>query len=305
MKKGFADHYLSSAVMLAIAALCSLELQVAHARSDPDVREEQEMLVWTGDYEGTVDGVSGTGTEEAIRAFQKRISHPVSGTLTKAETGLLRQAGTAKKRAVGFQQVDDHITGVSIGMPLKLIGSPVKKTWGQNWSAADDSINIDTFRYTGVRIQEVCNRLYNYRNRKIVSFKVAEDRCSVSGVDRDNSVIYVQTLAQGSYKSGVAFEIRGFSVRLSGEAREQFRSLPSAMSSTFDLIKVGEAPSIAAGPPKDLLKTPTQELKENDTSYLRRSGQCFNGIGDCPPSAAACLKDPEHCPAPLPGSKDQ
>jgi Putative peptidoglycan binding domain len=307
MKKVFTARHRSpvAVLLLTVAMLCSQRFQAAYARSDADVREIQDMLVWTGDYGGIVDGVIGTGTEEAIKAFQKRINHPVSGALTTAETGRLREAGTAKKRAVGFQQVDDHVAGVSVGMPLKLLAGPVKKTWGQNWSAADDSINIDTFRYAGVTIQEVCNRLYNFRNRKIISFKVADDRCVLSGVDRDNSLVYVQALEQSPYKSGAFAEIRGFSVRLSGDAREQLRSLPAAMSSTFDLIKVGETLSTAAGPPKDLLKTPTKELKANDTSYVRSSGQCFNGLGDCPPSAAICLKDPEHCPAALPGNREQ
>jgi hypothetical protein len=295
-----------SRLLVAAAAvssiLCSLGGGAAYSRSENDTREQQEMLIWTGDYDGVVDGVLGAGTKQAIKAFQKRIDHPVSGTLTQAEAALLRDMGGAKKRAVRFERVDDHVTGVSVSMPLKLLSGPIKKTWGQNWSASDDSIDIDTFRYSGATIQQVCNRLHNFRGREIAYFRIADDWCVISGVDRDSSLIYVRAAAQNTKEIGTVPEIRGFSVRLAGEAREQLRSLPVAMSSTFKLIQIGQ-PSISNSPPQDLLKTPTKELKEINPAEVRGSGKCFNGLGDCPPSASVCLRDTEHCAASLPGNK--
>ena len=42
----------------------------------------QEMLVWTGDYDGMIDGQFGDGTRQAIRSFQSRMGHAPTGSLT-------------------------------------------------------------------------------------------------------------------------------------------------------------------------------------------------------------------------------
>jgi peptidoglycan hydrolase-like protein with peptidoglycan-binding domain len=278
-------------------------LRIANARSGDSISEYQQMLIWTGDYDGIVDGVLGAGTKRAIIGFQKRANHSASGTLTTAEATLLIQTGSANKKAVGFERVDDHITGISVGMPLKLVSGPTKKTWGQNWSASDDSINIDTFRYSGVTIQQICNRLFNYRGRNVTYFKRTDDLCIVAGEDRDNSSIYIRAVVQGTNEIGSVHDIRGISVRLVGEASERLHAIPIAMSSTFSVISIGEKPSVANNPPKDLLKTPTSELKQIGPTDVRTPRTCFNGLGDCPPSASVCLKDPDKCPTALPGNK--
>jgi Putative peptidoglycan binding domain len=277
--------------------------RIANARGDDGIREYQEMLIWTGDYDGLVDGVLGEGTKQAIIGFQRRAKHPASGTLTAAEAALLIQTGSANKKAVGFERVDDHLTGVSVGMPLKLVSGPIKKVWGQNWSASDDNINIDTFRYSGVTIQQICNRLFNYRGRNVTYFKLTDDLCIVAGLDRDSSSVYIRAVVQNTNEIGSVHDIRGFSVRLVGEASERLHVIPIAMSSTFSVISIGEKPSVASGPAKDLLKTPTSELQQVGPTDARTTGTCFNGLGDCPPSASVCFKDPDKCPTALPGNK--
>jgi hypothetical protein len=176
---------------------------------------------------------------------------------------------------------------------------------GKIGSASDDNINIDTFRYSGVTIQQICNRLYNYRGRDVTYFKLANDWCIVAGLDRDGSSIYVRAVAQSLNEVGSVGEIRGVSVRLAGDAKERFRALPIAMSPTFSLIPIGGKALGASGPPKDLLKTPTSELKQVVPTELHIPRTCFNGLGNCPPSASACFDNPEKCPAALPGNKPE
>jgi peptidoglycan hydrolase-like protein with peptidoglycan-binding domain len=278
-------------------------LRVANAIGDDGVRAFQEMLIWTGDYDGLTDGVLGADTKQAIKEFQKRSNHAASGTLTSAEAALLMQTGSANKSAIGFKRVDDPLTGVSVGMPLKLVSGPIKKAWGQNWSASDDRINIDTFRYSGVTIQQICNRLFNFRGRKVSYFKLTENSCIVAGDDRDESSIYVRALVRETNEIRNVSEIRGFSVRLVGESRERLRPVTIAMSSTFSLIPLGDKPAVASNPPKDLLKTSTSDLKDVNPAEPRAPRACFNGLGDCAPSASVCFKDPDKCPAALPGNK--
>jgi hypothetical protein len=187
-------------------------------------------------------------------------------------------------------------------MPIKLISGPTKKKWGQNWSAPDDSINIDTFRYAGVTLSQVCDKLMTFRNRKIDFFKLADHWCVVSGIDGDGSLIYVRTAEQESNERGVLPEIRGFSIRLAGEGRKEFRMLPIAMSSSFVLIPVSQKPNLSTEAPKDLLRTPPEQLKEKrNLQEELGSGICVNGLGNCPPNANPCLRGSEDCPASLSG----
>jgi hypothetical protein len=97
-------------------------------------------------------------------------------------------------------------------------------------------------------------------------------------------------------------EIRGFSVRLAGKNPNELQTIPIAMSSTFSLIPIGAPPSASAGPPKDLLRTPPEQLKEkHNVSDELRPGICLNGLGNCAPNPSACLKGLEECPASLSG----
>jgi peptidoglycan hydrolase-like protein with peptidoglycan-binding domain len=121
--------------VVAGSALCEPEIRI---------REYQEMLIWTGDYDGMVDGQLGAGTTQAIRKFQVRIGHSPTGTLGPQELLRLRREGAAQKQKVGFSQVKDKNAGVSVGIPQTIVSRQMKKSWGSNWSAQDDRVNIDT-----------------------------------------------------------------------------------------------------------------------------------------------------------------
>jgi peptidoglycan hydrolase-like protein with peptidoglycan-binding domain len=261
------------------------------------------MLIWTGDYDGIVDGVEGEETRHAVKGFQRQLGHPETAKLTEQEVSLLRKRGLKTKQAVGFKEVDDPITGVSVGMPLNLVSAPVKKIWGQNWSAPADRINIDTFRYTDVTLQEVFNKLMTFRHRRIDYFRFKESWFVVSGTDRDGSAIYVRAVEQKSSGPGVLPEIRGFSVRIEAASRNELQRIPIAMSSTFNIIPIGGKINASAGPSNDLLRTPTRVLNEKQLYRASQEGPrvCLNGLGNCPPQITPCLKGSGECPASLSG----
>jgi hypothetical protein len=275
---------------------------LAFSQTEKQIRGYQEMLIWTGDYDGLTDGVRGEGTNQAITRFQTRIEHAQTGQLTAVEVALLQKEGQKKKAAAGFEQVDDNVTGVSVGMPLKLISGPTKKSWGQNWASPDDSINVGTVRYIDVALPDIFNRLMNVKERQVTYFRLKEEEwCVVSGIDRDGAHIYVRMAERKSTGKGVLPEVRGFSLRLVGSARDEWKMLPAAMTSTFGLITVAPKLNVSE-PAQDLLKTPPQALKEGGAlSTAKGTGVCFNGLGDCPPSGSSCLKGTSECPPLLKG----
>jgi peptidoglycan hydrolase-like protein with peptidoglycan-binding domain len=127
-------RFSSSILAVAVGSILLLPgAELATARDDDDIRQDQEMLIWTGDYDGVVDGIPGAGTREAIKSFQKRVKHSVTGTLTAEEAAVLRRDGAAKRKAAGLEIVSDPLTGISVGIPHNLVSGPTKKAWGQNW----------------------------------------------------------------------------------------------------------------------------------------------------------------------------
>jgi peptidoglycan hydrolase-like protein with peptidoglycan-binding domain len=67
-------------VMLVGAVAC---LQVGAApQATKQIKEYQEMLIWTGDYDGMVDGNNGPGTKQAVMSFQKRVGRTETGALS-------------------------------------------------------------------------------------------------------------------------------------------------------------------------------------------------------------------------------
>src|ERR1700692_3454481 len=86
-----------------------------------DIRTQQEMLIWTTDYDGLIDGKIGPETTQGIKQFQIRLGNPPTGRLSAAEYQELQKQGNAKRDRAGFQQVIDKNAGVSVGIPLKLV----------------------------------------------------------------------------------------------------------------------------------------------------------------------------------------
>src|SRR5262245_3383617 len=109
---------LTSAVLLMSFPL--LLLAMSCAAQDDRVRRVQDELVWAGYYDGMVDGVDGDMTKDATREFQKKLGQPPTGRLTPAQSETLHQIAATAATAVGFQQVYDDRTGITVGIPLKL-----------------------------------------------------------------------------------------------------------------------------------------------------------------------------------------
>ena len=80
----------------------------------------QNALIWSGDYQGRLDGDFGDLTRAAIRSFQRRIGAPVTGYLTEREIDALERTRLDAVRVAGFEVVDDHETGIRIGLPLAM-----------------------------------------------------------------------------------------------------------------------------------------------------------------------------------------
>lgn len=77
----------------------------------------QEWLIWTGHYNGTIDGNLGDGTSDGIRKFQASINAPATGMLSVPELRILAERGSSQSKVMGFSLHGDTNTGVRLGIP--------------------------------------------------------------------------------------------------------------------------------------------------------------------------------------------
>ena len=111
------------------------------------ISQIQEALVWTGFYEGMIDGDMGQRTRRGIRAYQRAIGSDPSKPLTAADGERLRRLAQARKRRVGFRFIRDIRAQVAIGIPKRLVPLSHQSSRGTIFSAPDGSIKIDTMRF--------------------------------------------------------------------------------------------------------------------------------------------------------------
>src|SRR5579883_2862196 len=113
------------------------------ALSEADRRAIQDALIWTGDYNGVVDGNFGKRTRDAILAYQADAKTPTTGILDPAALAKLIAAASKAKAAVKFQIVADEKSGVRIGAPLKLLDRRAALPNGLRLANADGSATLD------------------------------------------------------------------------------------------------------------------------------------------------------------------
>lgn len=99
------------------------EARASEAALSPDARMElQRALAWGGYYSGGVDGAFGPGTRAAMSAWQQAQGKEATGILTSAERQSLLDAYRADQTALGLQNVADANAGLTVDLPLALVG---------------------------------------------------------------------------------------------------------------------------------------------------------------------------------------
>lgn len=91
------------------------------AMPDADRKATQDALGWLGLYNGAIDGTFGKRTRNSILAFQQSVNATADGIVSPPELQTLKASGQRARAAVDFAPVDDLISGVRIGAPLKLL----------------------------------------------------------------------------------------------------------------------------------------------------------------------------------------
>ena len=117
-------------VILVMVMVLLAPLHDARAAADVDVRRLQWDLIWTGQYEGTVDGRLGPAMRRAIRSYQSSTGAVVTGELSPMQREQLATQAAALQADVGWTIYEHPAVGYRIGYPAVIL--PVSRTLGAN-----------------------------------------------------------------------------------------------------------------------------------------------------------------------------
>jgi peptidoglycan hydrolase-like protein with peptidoglycan-binding domain len=107
----------------------------------------QSDLIWSGDYNGGINGEFSDRAIAAVKAFQKKQKGKETGILTPEERAVLSAAVKPQREQVGWKIVEDPVMpGVFLGIPGKLATQASRGKSGGRWASARGEVQIEIFR---------------------------------------------------------------------------------------------------------------------------------------------------------------
>lgn len=199
------------------------------ALAEADRRAIQDGLIWTGDYKGNVDGGFGRGTRAAIIAFAQRSGLPTDGTLDARGRGMLIAAAVQARSAAGFAPTRDPRTGITLGLPLKLLPRRVDTPQGSRWSASDGSMVVDTVQYPPGDLPPLFDQLKDGGPGRKVTYKILRPDFLVVSGEAGKSVFYSRIArAPGDPPA----QLRGYTITYAAGSKS-LDSISIAVANTF------------------------------------------------------------------------
>jgi peptidoglycan hydrolase-like protein with peptidoglycan-binding domain len=213
----------------------------ASAMAQAERQAIQSDLVWTGHYNGTINGEVSDRMVAGIKAFQKDQGGKQTGVLNPQERGVLAEGAKKRQDNVGWKIVFDAGTGVRLGVPAKLVPQQSSDANGAKWTSSTGTIQVQMARR---------------KEAGPATAKLAEqEKKEPAGRKIDYSVVkpdfFVLSGMQGLKKFYLRGQIKGDEIRILTILYDQategtMEPVVIAMSSAFNPFPNGAQ---AAGPP--------------------------------------------------------
>jgi peptidoglycan hydrolase-like protein with peptidoglycan-binding domain len=186
----------------------------------------QSDLIWTGDYNGLINGEFSERLVQAVKSYQQRQKSKTTGVLNPQERAALRAAARPRQNEVGWRLTEDPATGARIGLPLKLATKREPAGTGTRWSSQQGQLQIETFRIdTGATLEGVFEQQKKDPPQRRVTYNVLRDGFFVVSGTQGLKKFYVRGHAQNG-------EVRGITI-LYDQAEAHMDSMMVAMSNAF------------------------------------------------------------------------
>jgi hypothetical protein len=229
----------------AAAADARLEAQKAAflAAPEADRKAVQDALGWLDFYNGAVDGAFGKRTRDSIVAYQQSVGATQDGIVSPAELEALKTAARRARAAVDFALVDDRISGVRIGAPLKLLTKLKSSSGDTTLQSGDGSVSLALQVRTASQIvgagddsglaalyaqltAEASGRKITYKAIKAGEFFV------VAGEDKGEKFYTRFARSPADWPDGPS--LRGFTFAYPSDRSSDFDKLALAVANAFD-----------------------------------------------------------------------
>ena len=222
------------------AADARLEAQKAAflAMPEADRKAAQDALGWLDFYNGAVDGAFGKRTRDSIVAYQQSVGATQDGIVSPAEFKALKAAAQRARAAVDFALIDDRISGVRVGAPLKLLTKLKPSSGDTTLQSGDGGVSLALQGRAGAGddgglaalygqlIAEAGGRKITYKAIKAGEFFV------VAGEDKGEKFYTRFARSPTDWPDGPA--LRGFTFAYPSERSSDFDKLALAVANSFD-----------------------------------------------------------------------
>jgi hypothetical protein len=251
------------------------------ALPEVDRRAIQDALVWTGDYNGVVDGSFGKRTRDSILSYQANIKAPTTGVLDTLALAALLAVAEKAKAAVKFQIVADDKSGVRIGAPLKLLEKRAPLPNGLRLSNADGSTTLELTGANG-DLSALYQRLTADAPGRKITLKLSRpDFFVVSGEEGGRKFYARYAKAPANWPD--PNQVRGFTVTYP-EQSTNFDRLSVAIANSFDPFSTTPLPTAVAATPAKSAPPPQPKAALAASGVIVAAGEALTAIdsNECP-----------------------
>ena len=187
----------------------------------------QDGLIWSGHYDGMIDGRFGPRTIRAIERFQSSLGHEPSGRLTEPEIEILARRAEAAKHDVGYRTHNDAATGLILGLPLRLAPYSGPTDHGSRFASPDGRVDIELLRFgPDESLRGLYERLEASGPARQTTYSALRDNWFVVTGLNDGREFYVRARQE---PKGIA----AFSTTWNSDVAETFEPVVVAMSNAF------------------------------------------------------------------------
>lgn len=208
-------------------------------------RQIQDSLVWTGDYQGVVDGAFGRRSREGFAAFARRLSRDGAPDLQTLKA--LFAAAEQARKASGFATAQDS-TGVRIGLPKAVLPRATQTPTASRYASRDGRIALDVARVDGAEMDlpRLFERLSAQSPTRRVTYRLSRPDFLVVAGEAQGRKFYTR-FASGTDAQGRP-ELRGFTFYIPPD-RPDLDRLTIAIANSFEPFpQQGAGDKPVAGP---------------------------------------------------------
>jgi peptidoglycan hydrolase-like protein with peptidoglycan-binding domain len=216
------------------------------ALAEADRKTIQDALVWTGDYQGVIDGVFGRRSREAFFAFDRKRDPAADGAPTPPKLKALQAAAARARQAAGFAMTNDP-TGARIGVPKAILPQASRAGAASRYASRDGRIALDLAVVDGAEMDlpRLFERLRAESPARRVTYKLARPDFVVVAGETPGRKFYTR-FAQGADTQGRPV-LRGFTF-YTPDDRPDLERVVIAVANSFDPFP-GAVPEPVARPP--------------------------------------------------------